>query len=149
MSLQAILVACGCGALVALQAPLLGVVGQRAGGTLQAAALAFLVGAAVIVAQLLLWRLPAPQLRSLRGLPTWAWLGCFTGIGVLLCSLQLVPRIGAARFAVASLVGQCVASVALDHFGAFGLPVRTLDVRSTTGVVLALTGMILVILNRP
>jgi transporter family-2 protein len=56
-------------------------------------------------------------------IPWWAWSGGLFGALYIGLAIVLVPQLGTATFVALLLAGQMLASVAFDHYGAFGLEV--------------------------
>lgn len=74
--------------------------------------------AAGLLAGRALW--PAPG--RFATVPWWAWPGGVCGAIFLLSQPIVLPRIGAAFYVGLSVTAQVCMAVALDHFGALGLP---------------------------
>lgn len=77
--------------------------------------------------------------------PPYLLIGGFFGAAILLTASRVVPAIGVAGYVAALIAGQLLASVALDHVGAFGHPRYPLDAARAAGVALLLLGMKLVL----
>ncbi len=133
------------GAFLALQGPLLARLGFYAGGPLQAAIVAFTVGLTALVVVTLAQGLSLPRLESLKAMPLWVWASGLIGTAMLLLTLHAVPKIGVAPFVAASVTGQLLSAVALDHFGAFGIIERPLSVKAVLGAGLLIAGMLLIV----
>jgi transporter family-2 protein len=132
------------GGLVALQAPLNSVLG-KAVGSFQAAAWAFVVGLIPLVA---LSALTGGLSESARA-GQLAWYYIFGGglIGAIYVAsvLVMVRSLGAGGVTAATIAGQLTLSVALDHYGALGLPRSPVDFRKLLGVALLAAGTLLVV----
>jgi len=138
----------GIGVLVTLQAAANSQLAQSLEQPLWAAAVASTVGLVVIFGVLLVTRTPAPTSTSLEGLPLWAWFGGLGGAAFVAATGFLVPRIGAAGFLVATIAGQLIAAVILDHRGWLGLPPSPADARRIIGLILVLVGVLLVAVSK-
>jgi transporter family-2 protein len=57
---------------------------------------------------------------------------------------MLLPKLGASGFIALALAGQAVASLALDHFGMFGLVERQMTVSRGVGALLLVAGVVLI-----
>lgn len=136
--------ACAAGALVALQGPILGKVASHAGGPLQAAMIAFLVGAAALATVLLLTGQGLPSLTALLNMPAWAWSAGLFGTTMIVVTLVTVPRIGVAAFVAAAVSGQLVAGLVVDHLGLFSLQPVRIDAKEALGALLMVVGAVLV-----
>lgn len=77
-------------------------------------------------------------------LPWWVWCGGIFGAVFVALGLFLVPVIGAATFFTFLIAGQMAGSLAFDHFGWLGIPVRPLDATRLVGVALLVAGVVLV-----
>ena len=56
-----------------------------------------------------------------------------------------IPRVGATTAITLLIVGQLLAGLVIDQFGAFGLEVRTFDLNRLAAVILLLGGAYLMI----
>jgi transporter family-2 protein len=65
------------------------------------------------------------------------------GAAFVFGALFVAPRIGAAAFAAATILGSAVASLVIDHVGAFGFAARPLDLPRVAGAVCLLVGVFL------
>jgi transporter family-2 protein len=105
------------------------------------------VGASVIIALLLVLRVPLPAPAAIASVPLWGWLGGAIGAGVVVVSLVAGPKLGAATLFVLIVAGQVAGSLVLDHFGFMGYPVRPLTVLRIAGALLLIVGVILIVRN--
>ncbi|MEV4620744.1 DMT family transporter [Asanoa sp. NPDC049573] len=103
--------------------------------------------AVVLLALLALKRTPKPQLRPLRGMPWWGWLGGAAAASYVTATFLLIPVIGAATTVALTVTGQQVASAAIDQFGLFRLPSRRLTPARLGGLAVLLIGSVLVQLS--
>jgi uncharacterized membrane protein YdcZ (DUF606 family) len=154
------------GAGSATQTAMLGSIGKDR-GPFEAAWISF-IGTAVGLSLLLAARgvrddvdLPAPLSRvefwlaaaaltalllalSIRGTdPGYGVVGLF-GLALIVGAAILIPRIGVAQFAIGLTAGVLIASLTLDHTGAFGNEVRAVSAVRVAGAGLALVGAFLV-----
>ena len=125
------------GVAVGTQAPIAGAMGSRVGG----ASGSFIVHLGGALTSLLLLALRGgEQIQEWRTLP-WYMLGCGAlGLVLYLSLSQTVPKLGAATAITLVIVGQLIAGLVIDHFGAFDLPVRSLDSSRILAVALLLSG---------
>lgn len=125
------------GIAVGTQAPIAGAMAQRVGGA--SSSLVVHLGGAVASAVLLLVR-RGENIHQWRELP-WYMLGCGVFGLVLYLSLSYtIPRVGATAAIAMLIVGQLVAGMVIDHFGAFGISTRELDLNRIVAVALLLAG---------
>ena len=68
----------------------------------------------------------------------WAALGTL----IVLAGAYLTRSLGAAAFLSLMIAGQLVLSVALDHYGAFGLSVKEVTPRRLLGALLVVAGVV-------
>ena len=85
------------------------------------------------------------NIQDWRELP-WYMLG--SGVFGLILYLSLshtIPRVGATAAITLIIVGQLLAGTVIDHFGAFGIPVREVGITRLAGGALILAGAYLVV----
>ena len=71
------------------------------------------------------------------------YLGGLFGFALLASLAFVLPKIGAA-YAIALMIGgQCVAALAVDHFGLMGMPRDPLTVQRAIGLALAAAGAVM------
>lgn len=130
------------GIAVGTQAPIAGAMGQRIGGA--GSSLIVHLGGAVASLLLLIVR-RGEQIAEWRNLP-WYMLGCGAFGLVLYVSLShTVPRVGATAAIAMLIVGQLSAGMVIDHFGAFGIEARTIDLNRIAAIVFLLAGTYLMV----
>ncbi len=117
-------------------------------GVLQSAAWAgvasYIVGLLCMIAFVLAVRDPVPSLAMMRGAPWWLWSGGALGALFIALAIFLVPKLGAASFVALLIAGQMLASLAYDHFGAFGLEKHAVSPVRLLGAVLLVVGVVLI-----
>jgi bacterial/archaeal transporter family-2 protein len=117
---------------------------QVVGGPVLAGAISFLVGTIILIAAAVIVSRSVPDLGSVMGAPWWMYLGGLLGAFYVCASIVLTPRLGAATTIGLFLAGQVVASIALDHFGLFGLPVQSASIPRLLGALLIIVGVAVV-----
>ena len=117
---------------------------QVVGGPVLAGAISFLVGTVVLVVATLSVRRSVPDLGSITSAPWWMYLGGFLGAYYVVASVVLTPRLGAATTIGLFLAGQVVASIGIDHFGWFGVPVHHATIPRILGALLIIVGVVVV-----
>ena len=142
-SLLAILVVILAGGATALQAPTNARLATAVASPVNAAFISFAVGTTVlgILAAVLHTR---PDMAATRALPWYAWLGGAYGACIVVAAAWGVPRLGVAMTITLMVGGQLLLSLALDHFGALGVPRQPLNIGRVAGVGLVLAGVLLV-----
>ena len=81
---------------------------------------------------------------SVQAVPFWAWLGGLLGATYVAAATVLGPRLSAAAFLALTLVGQMVAALIVDHYGAIGFPENPVTLWRVIGVVLLVAGVVLI-----
>jgi transporter family-2 protein len=143
-SLFPMAIALAAGAAVPFQAGSNAALGRALGNPLWATLCSLLVSVLVVVVLMLATRAPVPTLGAAEQGPGWLWLGGVAGVAYVTAALVLTPRLGAASFIVCVIAGQMLASLAIDHHGLMGLPVRPANAWRGAGVALILAGMVVV-----
>ncbi|TMV04784.1 DMT family transporter [Ruegeria sediminis] len=133
------------GALIAAQGPIYTRMAGMLGGPVQAAMLAFAVGAVALLALLTAVGGPFPRRADMAAVPLWVWAGGLIGVYVVLTSILAVPRLGVASYMVCVIVGQLAAGYAYDRFGAFGMAVREFSAANLAGLAMVAAGAVLVV----
>lgn len=130
------------GVAVGTQATIAGKMSERVGG----AAGSFIVHAGGALASLaLLVARRGEQISEWRGLP-WYMLGSgVLGLVLYLSLSQTIPKLGATAAITLIIVGQLLAGVTIDHFGAFDTPIRSLDLSRVLACGLVLSGAYLLV----
>ena len=131
------------GAATALQAPTNAKMMGAVGSPVNAAFVSFAVGTAAlgILAVMLQTR---PDMAASRALPWYAWVGGLYGAIFVVAAAWGVPRLGVATTIILMVAGQLLLSVALDHFGAMGMPKQPISWGRVAGVGLVLAGVLMV-----
>ena len=139
----AIALTAGAGGLVAMQAPINGMLGKAA-GKLAAASISFLIGTAVLVAITALSGSDVHLHEALK-LPWYYFIGGLLGAAYVTTVLITVRTLGAGGVTAATIAGQLSTSVVLDRLGAFGLPEKQITVARVVGIALLAAGVFLVV----
>lgn len=104
----------------------------------------YLVGTLCMVAFIVATRDPVPPLAAARGASWYLWTGGALGGFFIIMAIFLVPKLGAASFIALFVVGQMLASLAFDHFGAFGLEKHAASPVRLAGAALLIAGVVLI-----
>jgi transporter family-2 protein len=133
------------GALVTLQ-PLLNAILARAIGSPYGATTVaiFLAGIFGLIFITLRGNGGDISFKTLTSVPWWVYLTSVIGVLFVAGGVVIAPITGAFIFFVCVIGGQLIGSAMMDHFGSFGLPVRELSIQRIMGLVLVLSGAILV-----
>jgi transporter family-2 protein len=130
------------GALIALQAPINAALSRSIESSVAAATISFGVGFAVLLGVTLLSGDGAALPRA-AGVPKWLLLGGALGAIYVWSALWAVPILGVLTTTTLLILGQMVAAMALDHFGAFGLMPRDISPWRLLAVVFVAAGAVL------
>jgi transporter family-2 protein len=77
-------------------------------------------------------------------MPWWGWIGGAATATYVTATFSLIPIIGTATNVALTVTGQQLASAAIDHYGLFRLPRRSLNLARLGGLVLLIAGSALV-----
>ncbi len=132
------------GAVVPFQSAINANLGRGLGHPLWATFASLLVSIAVLLPVMLALRLPLPSLAFISKAPLWMWAGGAFGVCFISLALMLLLKLGASGFIALALAGQVVASMALDHFGLFGLVERQMTLPRVLGAVLLIGAVVLI-----
>jgi bacterial/archaeal transporter family-2 protein len=109
-----------------------------------AAMISFFVGTVALAAYVLLLRVPFPPIKTMPELPLWLWSGGLLGAFLVVVSIVLAPKIGAANLMGLMIAGQMVSSIVLDHFGVVGYEIHPTTVWRLIGVAFLVAGVVLI-----
>jgi transporter family-2 protein len=131
------------GGLIALQAPTNAILGKAGGSPVLAALISFAVGT---LALLVVWLASGnrPGASAFAKVPWYAWIGGLYGATFVAVAAYAAPKIGLASLITIGIAGQIVMAMALDHFGALGLPKDPISLTRIGGALLVFAGVILV-----
>ena len=77
-------------------------------------------------------------------MPWWAPLGGIVGAFAVIAGLLFVNKVGAGAFAGLTITANILMSLAVDHFGLFGMEVHTINIWRVLGGLLMVAGIALV-----
>lgn len=86
----------------------------------------------------------AALLFTVRGIEPYYMIVGFFGLAFIVGAAALTPRLGIALFLSATIAGQLVGALALDHVGAFGNPVHAVSAARVAGIGFVLLGVAMV-----
>ncbi|CAN5376196.1 DMT family transporter [soil metagenome] len=131
------------GGATAMQAPTNARLAVAMGSPVNAAFVSFAVGTVAlgILAAALHVR---PDVAAAKALPAWAWIGGLYGCVFVITAAWAVPRYGAALTITLMVAGQLLVGLALDHFGALGVPRHPMGIARLAGVALVFIGVLVV-----
>lgn len=131
------------GAAVPFQAAANAALGRYLSHPLWGTAASLCVSLVCIVPVMLAVRVPVPTPGAALHGPLWIWVGGVVGAIYVTGALMIAPRLGAASFIVAVIVGQMIASAAIDAFGLMGFPKQTPDAFRLTGLGIIIIGILI------
>jgi bacterial/archaeal transporter family-2 protein len=114
------------------------------GGPVLAATISFLVGTVVLFAATVVISRSVPALDTAVSAPWWMYLGGLLGAFYVCASIVLTPRLGVATTIGLFLAGQVIASMVIDNFGLFGVPVQAASIPRILGALLIIVGVAVV-----
>lgn len=87
----------------------------------------------------------APVLNpALWRAPSYVWLGGIFGGAYVVLAILLADRMGAALVSATGIFGQLCASILIDHYGWFGMPIQRATPARLIGVALLAAGVVLI-----
>lgn len=110
---------------------------------LVAAFVSFLVGT-VFLAILVVWQ--GNMSLAIQGVPHqpwWRWVGGLIGAAFVFATVLLAPKIGLVNMVFLIILGQLCASLAIDAFGLFEMPVRAIAWQKYIGLAVMFCGLLL------
>jgi transporter family-2 protein len=128
------------GTLMPLQAVINAQLGRELASPIASAFISFLGGTVILGLITLFFPTKWERLTSL---PLWMFVGGLLGAVFVAAALILVPRIGATALMATFMAGQLIMSLAMDHYGWFGLATRPLDLLRLCGVLCVVAGIVL------
>lgn len=142
-SLWLVLAAVAIGAAVPVQSAINAQMAAVQGHPLYGAIANTTVATLCLLVLIVCLRVPPPRMHAAAAAPAYLWVGGVVGAAFVFGALYVSPRVGAALFAAATIIGTAIASLLIDHFGLFGFPQRSLSVARLAGVGCLLLGIVL------
>ena len=133
------------GAMLPIQFGINAQLAQWIGGSIRAAFVSFVVGAAALLVAVLFAQRGIPDRAS--DAPWWVWIGGVLGAFYVLGSIVTAPKLGAATLVALILAGQAIASLLVDHYGWVGFEENPVTPLRLLGVALLAGGVALVRLS--
>ncbi len=109
-----------------------------------AAMISFAIGTTALIAYLMFLRVPCPDFAKARELPWWIWTGGFLGAFLVVVSVILAPKLGAATMMGFIIAGQLFAGMLLDHFGVLGYHVHEINAWRLVGAIFLIAGVTII-----
>ena len=128
--------------------PLQALINARLAGELSssvwAAFISFATGTILLGIYLIVSRTTAPSINQLTNLPAWMFTGGLLGAFFVVIATMTVSKIGTAALISLIVLGQMLASIALDHYGILHAN-NSISMERLIGAGLILVGTYLVI----
>lgn len=88
------------------------------------------------------------SLKEFTEQPWWVWIGGLMGDIALTFNVLLLPHLGAVQTIIIPLLGQIIASMLIDNFGWFNLPVHKFTLTRLAGIMVLLIGVGMVVYRK-
>jgi transporter family-2 protein len=131
------------GMLLPIQAALNTRLGRELGSPALGSFVSFVVGTVGIALYVLLSRPALVSSEAVRTIPPHLWLGGLCGAIYVTVVILVAPRLGVATLTGLAVAGQMSVSAVLDHWGLLGLPVNPVTPGRAAGIVLIVSGVVL------
>lgn len=131
------------GACIILQQVLVGQLRDGLSSPLWAVFVSYAGGLLTMILVLAVIREPIPTGAAMARSPLVAWIGGVFGVLYIVTAIVILPKLGSAATFGLIFAGQMLASLAVDHFGLFGLPRHPVDWSRAAGAVLLGAGVFL------
>ncbi len=132
------------GALLPIQAALNSRMGKAVNNPIAAAFISFAVGTVALFVYIILSRQSFSLIVAQKQAPWFAWLGGLLGTFYVAASIMILPRLGVALTFSVVILGQLLISLLMDHFGLFGVEIKTINFYRILGILFLITGVILI-----
>ena len=140
----AVLLTVFAGGLIAMQAPINAMLGDRV-GTFAAASVSFIVGTIALVLITLLVGGGFGDVGEARHLAWYYLLGGVLGAVYVTTALVAVRSLGASGVTAATIAGQLTLSLVIDQLGILGVDERAITWERMLGVVMLALGTLLIV----
>lgn len=118
--------------------------GKLTENPLFAAVVSFSGGTLALSVILMIWSRGLPKIPQGVQIPGYLYIGGLLGAVYVTTALTLVPKIGTANFIAATIVGQLLMSITIDHLGILGVAQSPVSATKIAGAILLVAGMLLV-----
>lgn len=129
------------GGLVAVQGAINSQLGVLLSHPLQAAFISFIVGSIGLWLVVMFMHTGMPTLSILKGIPPKLYIGGLFGAAFITATIIFIPKIGVANMLIATLLGQILVSLLIDHFGWLGVPQKPVEASRLIGASLVIVGL--------
>lgn len=132
------------GASVVVQQVLVANLRAALGSASWAVLISYIGGTIAMIAMVLVLREPWISGAAISRSSPASWAAGVFGVIYIMLAVMLIPRLGAATVIALVVAGQLLASLAIDHFGLFGLPRQAADLSRLAGAAMLLGGVMLI-----
>lgn len=132
------------GMLIPLQPVINAGVAREVGHPLSAALVSVTITLTCIAIATLAVRAPHWGPKLISTVPYWAFFGGLIGAIFIVIGLYAAPKLGIATVIALFIAGQLIASLAIDHFGLFGMIERSITPLRALGAVMLFAGVVLI-----
>lgn len=132
------------GALQAWGPPMNGALRKALENPWLASTISFLPIVAFLLVLWLCQPSPLPSAKGVAGMPWWAPLSGLAGAFAVIMGLLFVEKVGAGPFAGLTITANILMSLAIDHFGFFGIQEHSLNLWRVLGGALMTGGIVLI-----
>ena len=129
------------GALLSAQSSINGAFSKRA-GTYESTFLTFITGAMILAVAVLFFG--QGNFMAILEAPKWQLSAVWFGVAYLFLTILAVPKIGVIAANIATVIGQLVTGLLIDHFGWFGGIQIPLDWKRVVAIILMLGALSLI-----
>ena len=136
---MAVILASAAGLGGAVQAAVMGELGERV-GIVPALAFAVLVSLVCALTALVIWERSFTGVRAALHEPAWLWLGGVMSVFIVFAITVGPPRIGVTATVAVVIAGNLVSAAVIDRFGLFGVDRVALTWTRVAGFVLLALG---------
>jgi len=145
MRIFLMVLAFGAGVLQPMQAALNSQLAGRGATVLWASAISAAISTVLLAfCAIVIWRIPPPTLDFIMSAPPVLWIGGVIGAVIVGTLTALASRLGATSMFICFLSGILACSLAIDYFGALGLPHQAPSMGRAIAVVMILVAAILI-----
>ncbi len=135
------------GLMLPVQAGLNSEMGRVLKSPVYARIVSFVVGLIALIVYAFITRMPFGNLREGLTLPWYYWMGGILGAVYVYGLIVLTPRLGVALTFGLTVAAQMTFSLVMDHYGWLDVPVSPISWYRVLGVLMIITGVVLIRTN--
>lgn len=132
------------GSLIAVQSSSNSALGKYLSHPIHSAIVSFSSGLLILVTFAIFTNAGLPSPIKVISAPKFYLIGGFLGSIFVVSVIMCVPKVGVASVVTASLCGQILLSIVLDHFGLLGMKQHSINISKVFGAGLIIAGIFLV-----